>query len=201
MKKLTTVLLASGMALASTTALARDFSFTYVQGDIGEFESDVSDGDNFGIEGSYQFPSGLLIGGHYREDEYDEPRRFDFELQSFGINVGAAQQLNRNTAGWFRVGYADLESDSNASALDGLNGDVYSVKGGVRTWLTQDTIEGFLIGGLERYELEDDDDSGPMLGGGIRFHLTPQFTLGGSVDRRFALEDRDTITIEARLQF
>lgn len=198
MKAITSGVLVSLLAVTPMAAMAKDFSFTYLQGTVYDFEDDDFDGDGYNIEGSYQLANGFLVGGYYREDDFD---RVDFEVEYLGINAGFAQQLNRTTAGWFRLGYADLETDSNRRELDGLNGDLFSLTGGVRTWLAPDSVEGFLVGGIERYDVDDvDDDTGAMLGGGVRLHLSENFLLGAQIDRRFALNDRDTITIEARLQ-
>ncbi|CBL44495.1 hypothetical protein HDN1F_09120 [gamma proteobacterium HdN1] len=78
MKKL---LVSGAFMLASATASAAGFNYTYVEGGYGE----VDNGDAFFVAGSAQLQRGLSVIGSYHRVDFDGP--FDGDIYTVGAQI------------------------------------------------------------------------------------------------------------------
>lgn len=186
--------------LISGAAVAKPFSYTYVEGGIADVEED---GNN---DADYMFAGGslaldpqqqILLRASVSNLDYDN----NVELDTISIGVGHPVSISERSDVLFALDYSMAESDSSNPVLDNIDVDTLAASATSRTWLTNN-IEGNLKVGLAHQETDNDDDTGVEVGAGLRVYLIPQFSVAANISRSFVGDmDRDILGLSARLQF
>ena len=187
-------------ALLSGAALAKPFSYTYVEGGYADVEDDGNNGaENLYLNGSLALnpQQSILLRGSVGTLDYDN----DLEFDTASIGVGHPMSISPRTDVLFALDYGFAESESRNPALDDIDVDTLTLSATSRTWLTNN-IEGNLTAGVAHQEIDSDDDTGAELGAGIRLYVIPQFSVAANISRSFVGDlDRDVLGVSARLQF
>ncbi|AKH68531.1 Outer membrane protein beta-barrel domain [Spongiibacter sp. IMCC21906] len=189
-----------GSVLLSGAAMAKPFSYNYVEGGI----ADVEDDDN--NDADYMFAGGslaldpqqqILLRASASNLDYDN----NVELDAISIGVGHPISLSERSDVLMALDYSMAETDSPNPVLDGIDVDTLTASATSRTWLTNN-IEGNLMVGLAHQETDRDDDTGAEIGAGVRLYIIPQFSVAANISRSFVGDlDRDLLGLSARLQF
>ena len=194
-----TILIAAGFtsALAAGPLLAKDFSYTYVEGGFADVEIDNDDADQVYLGGSLALDKNIFVRGSLGNLDYNRNQEFD----TVTIGVGSASRMSDRSDLVVALDYGFAESESTNPLLDNI--DVDTLTGSVmsRTWLTNN-IEGNISAGLAYQDVDGDSDSGAVLGAGLRVYFIPQFSVAANISRSFVGDyDTDSVGINARLQF
>lgn len=177
----------------SSPLYAKDFSYNYVE--LGVADVEVGDSDN---DGDYIYGGGAMtlnpdvfIRGSLGSVDFDPG-----EADVVSLGVGHPMSLSQRSDLVLAVDYSNIDPDRGGSDTDTLTASAMS-----RTWLTNN-IEGNLYGGLAYADYDRGDDSGAVLGAGIRLHVTPQVSVAADFRRSFVGDlDTDGIGISGRVQF
>ncbi|MCP4878084.1 MAG: outer membrane beta-barrel protein [Gammaproteobacteria bacterium] len=173
--------------VASSTAIARDISYDYVQGTYSSvsnstFPNDV-DGDRIGVSGSLAVTKSMAITVGLNSTDYDR----DIDTSQFALGVTLHAPIAVGTDVVFGLSALKEEIEIK-SADDSDTGAAVSL--GMRHLIT-DTIE--FDAGISYTEIFDDDFT--EYGFGARFYANDQISIGVG----YAVEDDvDTLLLNAR---
>lgn len=183
------ILLASALLLPTFT-FAGDFSYSYVEGLIGQTDIEVGnedvDGDVYGVAGSIAVAPNWHVFADYSQADLD----FDVELTQIRVGGGYTQSISETMDLVSRIGYvsADVETPIGDADDDG-----YSIGVGVRAKIMEQLeVEGL----LDYVDVGDSDDT--SLRGDARYFFTPNFAVGGMLQIG---DDVTTYGITGRFNF
>ena len=175
----------------SSPLLAKEFSYNYAELGVADVEVDDNDGDYIYGGGSLSLNSDVFIRGSLGSLDF-EPGEADV----ISLGVGQPMSISQRSDLVLAVDYSYLDPDRGSGDSDTLTASAMS-----RTWLTNN-VEGNLYGGFAYADYDRGDDSGAILGAGIRLYVAPQISVAADFRRSFVGDlDTDSIGISGRVQF
>lgn len=194
MKKINTAMTLTAAALAmslSAPLMAKEFSYTYAELGVADVETGNNDGDLFYGGGSLALDRNVFIRGSLGFLDY-EPGEYDV----VSLGVGTPMNLSPTSDLVLALDYAFADPDKGDNDIDTLTASATS-----RTWLTNN-LEGNLSAGLAHQETDFGDDSGAIVGAGLRLYIAPQISVAANISRSFVGDlDTDSIGVSGRVQF
>lgn len=168
----TRCLVAIAILTASTSAISREISWSYIQGEYASITNsslnEDIDGDGLGIFGSFGITPNIALGAGYSGTSYDRYQGIDVDTSSltFGVNVHTLIAPTTSIFGSFEVLKAKYEATDGFNTIDDDDtGNIIGV--GLRHMATE-AIE--LDIGFSRTDVFEDKSN--TLGLGARFYLT-----------------------------
>jgi hypothetical protein len=184
-------------AMVSAPSYAKEFSYTYVEGGFADVDVKNDDADYIYGGGSLALDKQIFIRGSLGNLDYN--KNLDFDVVSIG--VGHPVKISQRSDVVLALDYSFAESNSNKPGLDNIDIDTLTGSAMSRTWLTNN-IEGNLSVGLAHQDVDGDNDTGAILGAGLRAYIVPQFSVAANISRSFIGDlDTDSVGLNARLEF
>lgn len=192
MMRITSALTAACIGLTlSAPLMAKEFSYSYGELGVADLEIDDRDADYIFGGGSLALDKNIFVRASVGSLDLGPG---DADVVSLG--VGHPMRLSERSDLVLALDYSYTDPDRGDGDIDSLEASVAS-----RTWLTNN-IEGNLSAGIAHAEYDQGDDSGAVLGAGLRLYVTPQLSLAAALSRSFVGDlDTDSIGLSARLQF
>ncbi|WP_372877532.1 outer membrane beta-barrel protein [Spongiibacter marinus] len=194
MKRITSTLMvpAGFLALAvSTPLMAKEFSYSYAELGVADIEVDDRDGDYLYGGGSLALDRNVFIRASVGNLDFDPG-----EADVVSLGVGHPMRISERSDLVLALDYSYTDPDRGDNDIDTLAASVQS-----RTWLTNN-IEGNLSAGYAHADYDKGDDSGAMLGAGVRLYVTPLVSVAAELNRSFVGDlDTDSFGISGRVQF
>ncbi len=188
-------LLAAVVFMASSSAVAREISYDYIEGaytstTVSTSSMDI-DGDGFSVVGSFSVTPNIAIEGGYGTVSFD---------RAFGVDVDATELYFGLTAHTSVAPGTDIFGNFSV-----LNGE-FEASNGFSTYSTDDTGNVISIGlrhmlnnvaelnmSFSRVDIFDDASNAFNFGG--RYHISNQFSLGAGFSTG---DDVETLSLNAR---
>jgi hypothetical protein len=178
--------LATAAAMSiGTSAQAADFSYNYIEGGY-VFDADAGvDGDGFRFRGSVEIAPSIILLGELVKLDFDNGG--DIDLIMGGAGYVIRYDPTFDLVGTFELGKADISGPGGNADETG-----FRIGLGGRARLAPNAH------GFGRFVLENFDSSDTYFEIGGLFDVTPQFSVGASL--QFG-GDLDMLTINGRFNF
>ena len=184
--------MALAVAAGSGAVSAKEFKYTWLEAGYADVDADNNaDGDYVYLGGSLDLGNQFFIRGSLGNLDYDSD-----DADTVSIGVGHPMSISPRSDVVFAADYSMIDADRGPGDVDTLTASAMS-----RTWLTNN-IEGNLSAGLAYQDTDFDNDTGAVIGAGLRLYVTPQFSVAGDIGRSFVGDlDTETVGLSARLEF
>lgn len=191
-------ILAATILSASTSSIAKDISYDYIQGTyalltINHSEGDI-DGNTFGANGSISVAPNIALSASLGVTSYDEFRGIDVDSRalSFGVKGHISVAEGTDIQGGFSVAKLNIESSNGFDSND--TGKAISI--GLRS-LVGDAVE--LEVGYARADAFDETTNAFNVG--ARVYANDRLSLGIGYSTTDADVDVNSFSINARVNF
>lgn len=174
------------LSVLTTSALANDVSYDYLELRFADTEIENADGDGFELGLSYNLNDNWIVIGSYLSQDFD----FNIDLTGLELGVGYVWAIDEQFDVYATGSYADYEVDVGSFGSDSEDG--FRFVGGIRSRIN----EKFEARAAVNYFDLGDSDTFVELAGD--YYFTPEFAAGISID---VGGDVDTITFGGRWFF
>jgi hypothetical protein len=190
------------LIFAGQPVLANELSYSFVEIDYIDGESDGSDGDGFRVSGSFELGDRFFVSGGYEDLDYDPftsdgITTEDSELTLLRLGIGMNGEINEGLDWVASVSFTDAEFKTvDSYGYDyGLDETGYILDVGLRG-LINDTLE--YSASILQLDIFDDSSTGFRLGG--RYHFGDSNVSAG-LDYVQYDSDWDQLELGVRYQF
>ena len=161
--------------LGSTSVLAEDLNYNYVQATYLDTEIDNRafdvDGDGLAVSGSVELGDTMFLTAGYAAQEFD----FGVDLDQWAIGLGGHLPISDSVDFVGSISYVDAEVDTR---FGGTDADGYGASIGIRARVAAN-VE--LEGGINYVDLDEAGDD-TSFGVGGRYYFTEAFALGAGIE-------------------
>ena len=178
-----------------STVNADTFSYSYIEGGIGDYIDDAED-PTFLIGGSYNLSSNFNLLGDYSTTTLASEGSVDLDYDTIALGVGFHTPMNEKTDFIASLKYVsiDLSVTSGFASAEVADADGYSIGAGVRHELS-DKVEANL--GLDYTEIDDASETTITVGGRYFFNEK----LSAALSYQSGEDDNDGIAGTIRYNF
>jgi hypothetical protein len=156
---------ALGMASASDTVVAGDFSYSFIEGGLSVLDVDgLSAEEGFNVRASAAVSDNIYLVGSWDRQTFDT-FAVDVDFDNYRLGAGFHAGISATTDWFVELAYQQLE-------IGGLDDDAIRPDIGLRHALTE-RVEGRVFAG---YAFGDDDDTA-LFGADLLFKFTDGFGL------------------------
>ena len=190
-------IIALAILSVSTTSVAKEISYDYVEATYGSVTVDAGagdvDGNGISVSGSFSVAPAIAFEAGYARTNYDKFRGKDLETTAltFGMIAHASISSGTDIYGSLSVIKSDIKASTGSRTIDDDTGNVISI--GLRHSAT-DVIE--LDAGMARTDIFDDQSNVFFLG--ARFYAAENFSLAAGYSTG---GDVSTLALNARIDF